>query len=279
MHGRKKVSVGEAQRIKQKGKHLKEEIGKFLEARTDPAKGQELVATAMNVLDQLDDFATLWNMRKQNFLVEPSVSAAERELSIARRVLIANAKSYWAWHHRRWCIEQLESYDYSTEVAFTDEFLAHDCRNFHAWRHRRWAVSHCDGIEQSELQRSKELIGQETGNFSAWHYRSQLVTGANFQEEVEMAKSAFWTEPREQSAWIYYRWLISREVVLDPDFLSTELADMNELALTVPTVKYPFLAIIWLQRRLPEPDLSVIAAMKEKLTEIDPIRAPYYAEQ
>jgi geranylgeranyl transferase type-2 subunit alpha len=280
MHGRKKVSAGEAHRIKQqqKAKHLKEEIHKALDPRTDPAKAQQLVATATNVLDYLDDFATLWNMRKQTFLAEPSVTAAERELAISRRVLGSNAKSYWAWHHRRWCIEQLEAYDYSSEVAVTDEFLKRDCRNFHAWRHRRWAVPHCEGVAESELRRSTELIGQETGNFSAWHYRSQLVDGTNFKDEIDMAKSAFWTEPREQSAWIYYRWLIGRDIPMDAEFLEAELRDMTELAETVPTVKYPFLAIIWLQKKLHGPDAD-ITDVKAKLSEIDPIRAPYYAEQ
>jgi geranylgeranyl transferase type-2 subunit alpha len=124
------------------------------------------------------------------------------------------------------------------------------------------------------------LIGLQAGNFSAWHFRSQLLNDTDLKKEIAMAKSAFWTEPREQSSWIYYRWLIGQAAIAaDTEFIQKELADIAELIEVVPAIKYPFLATICLQRKLPNPDEAAIAAMKARLAELDPIQFPYSEEQ
>ncbi|KAH0792862.1 geranylgeranyl transferase type-2 subunit alpha [Histomonas meleagridis] len=283
MHGRKKVSIDEAERIKdqKKAKMLKEMIAEANEAIKDPTKFEEFLPKSAQLLVYLDDFATLWNMRKKRVLENKTEENLTKELQVALQVLRKNPKAYWAWHHRRWCADLCENFDYKYEVELCNQYLAADCRNFHVWRHRRWAVSRCgEDIYTQELAFSSKLIAANFSNFSAWHYRSQLPNLTNFEEEIETAKAAFWTDPNDQSSWIYYRWLLTRPSIKENvELLQEEVSGMDELMHDEPKCKYPYLAGIWLQRALPNPDEKKISELKEKLKQIDPIRAPYYDEQ
>ena len=204
----------------------------------------------------------------------------QTELDIALRVLASNPKSYWAWHHRRWCIGLLESYDHKKEVEICNKFLAHDCRNFHAWRHRRWAVAMCGDLYDSELQKTYEMISAEFSNFSAWHYRSQLPNLTDLREEIELATNAFWTDANDQSSWIYYRWLLNHdEIANDQELIEKQISQMEELMELETECKYVFLAGIWLERKRRNPDEAKIRRLKDKLAQIDGIRSPYYEEQ
>ena len=56
-------------------------------------------------------------------------------------------------------------------------------------------------------------INTNFSNYSAWHLRSKLLptlttaeeSGTLAAEELELVKSAFFTEPADQSAWMYHR--------------------------------------------------------------------------
>jgi geranylgeranyl transferase type-2 subunit alpha len=285
MHGRKRVPIDEANRIKQlqKARSLTQMLTGVMAKRSTPEGIAELVAGPTEFLDSFDDFASIWNLRKAAF--DPSAEASLKlELNISLRVLKRNPKSYWAWHHRRWCSEQVPEYQFNQEVALADQFLAADSRNFHAWRHRRWAVAKCPGILETEKEKSLDLIKLDPGNFSAWHYRSQLQVDFDFKQEIDIAKSAFWTAPYEQSAWIYYRWLLNRPALAaDVEFLREEIAQMEELADEEKSLKYPVLALVWLTRKLQAADggedlEGKIADLKTKVSALDPVRQAYYAE-
>ncbi|KAK8878366.1 hypothetical protein M9Y10_005134 [Tritrichomonas musculus] len=282
MHGRKKVSIDEAAKIKaqQKAKKIKLAAAQVMEARSDPEKEEALMKSKCEILDYLDDFATLWNMRKSYVLKNPTSEMVENELQIALRVLKSNPKSYWGWHHRRWCIDLIKDYDAHQEIELCNHFIASDNRNFHAWRHRRWAVKKCGDVDDEELKNMTKLIEKNFSNFSAWHYRSELPNVTNYEEEIKFTQAAFWTDPNDQSAWIYYRWLLSRPSISgNVDLLNEELQLMNDLIEDEPKCKYPLLAAIWIQRKLPQPDQNYINQIIEKLSTLDPIRAPYYREQ
>lgn len=85
---------------------------------------------------------------------------------------------------------------------------------------------------ERELQYTTKKIQQNFSNYSAWHYRSWLlpllankdeISGDNalpvgsaaallphalLVEEYELVSQAFFTEPEDQSGWIYHRWLL-----------------------------------------------------------------------
>jgi hypothetical protein len=75
-----------------------------------------------------------------------------------------------------------------------------------------------------------EKINENFSNYSAWHYRTVLLPRlypaasvasdaalrARYEEvldgEFHLVRQAFYTEPEDQSAWLYHRWLLGRVV-------------------------------------------------------------------
>jgi geranylgeranyl transferase type-2 subunit alpha len=111
--------------------------------------------------------------------------------------------------------------DLQQELALCTKYLNLDSRNFHCWNYRRFVVSRI-GMHASlegELAFTLEKINQDFSNYSAWHYRSVLLPqrfeegdalDAMLDAEFELVQQAFYTEPEDQSAWLYHRWLLGR---------------------------------------------------------------------
>lgn len=93
--------------------------------------------------------------------------------------------------------------------------------------------------EQNELAYTTRKIEANFSNFSAWHQRSKVLTslwdsgklskvksqeeglaigpvteftsppeGVSTPTEFELVKNAMYTDPGDQSVWIYHRWLV-----------------------------------------------------------------------
>jgi geranylgeranyl transferase type-2 subunit alpha len=98
----------------------------------------------------------------------------------------------------------------------------------HGWDYRRFVVSHLRKnksqlakIVQDEYDFTTRKINQSFSNYSAWHQRSKLLPEivANMSEqerntvainELDLVKNAIYTDPEDQSAWLYYWWLLGR---------------------------------------------------------------------
>jgi len=76
-----------------------------------------------------------------------------------------------------------------------------------------------------------QLIEADPSNYSAWHYRSVLIPrlysgeelSTKITEEFELIKQALWTDPNDQSAWLYHHWLVGIRKNKDPEKLSETL--------------------------------------------------------
>ncbi|KAI8369858.1 hypothetical protein EDC96DRAFT_440570 [Choanephora cucurbitarum] len=109
--------------------------------------------------------------------------------------------------------------------------LTYDARNFHGWNYRRYVVSHLrkqakdehelTAIIKNEYEFTTRKINQSFSNYSAWHQRSKLlpeiVMDMTEEErnqvaihELDLVKNAIYTDPEDQSAWLYYWWLLGR---------------------------------------------------------------------
>uniref|UniRef100_A0A8C7M7X8 Geranylgeranyl transferase type-2 subunit alpha n=1 Tax=Oncorhynchus kisutch TaxID=8019 RepID=A0A8C7M7X8_ONCKI len=182
----------------------------------------------------------------------------EAELLFLESCLKVNPKSYGSWHHRGWVSARLPRPDWARELGLCDRCLSLDDRNFHCWDYRRMVVKMSGVPVDQELQFTDRLIGSNFSNYSSWHYRSTLlpllhpespdppspchqhshsspppspqthshrVCEEQLLKEYELVQNAFFTDPNDQSAWFYYRWLLGRaerEEMISCVFVSRE---------------------------------------------------------
>ncbi|KAF9433399.1 hypothetical protein BGZ76_009500, partial [Entomortierella beljakovae] len=137
------------------------------------------------------------------------------------------------WNHRRWCLEHMSNPRWDKELAMVGKFLDMDARNFHGWDYRRYIIRQLDLKDesspekilervQSEYDFTTTKISQNFSNYSAWHNRSTLLgklakdmtpeeRETIVDNEFDLVKNAIYTDPEDQSAWLYDLWLIGRE--------------------------------------------------------------------
>ncbi|KAG6331529.1 hypothetical protein ID866_7564, partial [Astraeus odoratus] len=200
-----------------------------------------LVAT-QRLLEINPEFYTVWNYRRNIMLngIFPDRTPEQindllaSELILTTIALKDHPKVYWLWNHRRWCLanvpdgplidgqqsKQWRATNWEKELATVEKMLDRDPRNFHAWNYRRYVLASMpvQRPETAELAYTTRKISASFSNFSAWHQRSkiysnlwnsgQLDPDKARDEEFELVHNAIYTDPDDQSAWIYHRWLI-----------------------------------------------------------------------
>ncbi|KAL1022543.1 hypothetical protein UPYG_G00029090 [Umbra pygmaea] len=225
----------------------------------------EALQLTQQLLASNPDVATLWNYRREILLHLETIREEDdvqkmydAELSFLESCLKVNPKSYGSWHHRGWVSARLPRPDWARELSLCDRCLSLDDRNFHCWDYRRMVVKMSGVPVDQELQFTDRLIGSNFSNYSSWHYRSTLlpllhpespephspcqqashsspltspqthshrVCEEQLLKEYELVQNAFFTDPNDQSAWFYYRWLLGRaerEEMISCVFVSRE---------------------------------------------------------
>lgn len=235
MHGRLKVKTteeqAEAKRLERE-KKLRQYVTvtkAVFEKRKLGQLDKEGLELSSQILGANPDFATLWNFRREIFLhlqeetPDEMQALYKAELSFLESCLCVNPKSYGTWHHRCWVMEHIPEPDWVRELELCGKFLESDERNFHCWDYRRFVVQRSQVAPQDELAFSDSLITRNFSNYSSWHYRSRLlpqlypdphqqgrITEEILLKELELVQNAFFTDPNDQSAWFYHRWLLGR---------------------------------------------------------------------
>uniref|UniRef100_A0A8C1JE84 Geranylgeranyl transferase type-2 subunit alpha n=1 Tax=Cyprinus carpio TaxID=7962 RepID=A0A8C1JE84_CYPCA len=231
MHGRVKIK-STAQQEEEKRKEKEKKLKAFVSARDAVLKkrsagehDEEALQLTRQLLSSNPDFATLWNYRREVLLHLETLREKdevqklyESELHFIEACLKVNPKSYGCWHHRTWVNTRLPQPDWTRELGLCDRCLSLDERNFHCWDYRRVVVKASGVSVEQELQFTDRLIGSNFSNYSSWHYRSTLLPQLHPQPapdsapntKYELSHNAFFTDPNDQSAWFYYRWLLGR---------------------------------------------------------------------
>uniref|UniRef100_A0A674NN21 Geranylgeranyl transferase type-2 subunit alpha n=1 Tax=Takifugu rubripes TaxID=31033 RepID=A0A674NN21_TAKRU len=250
-HGRVKVK-STAQQEEEKRKEREKKLKLYITARDacfSKRKEGVLDDDALQLTQQLlssnPDFATLWNYRREILMHMETVKnedemqkVYEAELSFLESCLKMNPKSYGSWHHRCWVSTRLPRPDWARELSLCDRCLSLDDRNFHCWDYRRMVVKMSGVPVDQELAFTDRLIGSNFSNYSSWHYRSTLLpllhpespdppspSGEPPRVFMTLVRNAFFTDPNDQSAWFYYRWLLGRaerEEIISCVFVSRE---------------------------------------------------------
>ncbi|KAF9348941.1 hypothetical protein BGX34_002155, partial [Mortierella sp. NVP85] len=202
-------------------------------------RDNDALRTTTALLRKSPDYYTVWNVRRtilqEGFLNGADPETADKiyngELEFVQDNL--NPKSYWMWNHRRWCLEHMDNPRWDKELAMVGKFLDLDARNFHGWDYRRYIIRQLDlqdkAVNEKILERAQTefdftttKISQNFSNYSAWHNRSKLLgqlsenmneeeKQAAIDNEFDLVKNAIYTDPADQSAWLYDLWLIGRE--------------------------------------------------------------------
>ncbi|CAE1319070.1 RABGGTA [Acanthosepion pharaonis] len=243
MHGRVKVrTVAEQAEAKKKEKEKKLQaynaaLEKIFEKRNNQILDEEGLKLSLEVLLANPDFYTLWNFRKDIFFslkesrpTEELQKLYEEELHFIESCLRVNPKSYGTWDHRTFVMNNIPQADWKRELFLCNKFLEYDERNFHCWDYRRFVVKNSTNITiQDEFDFTTDKISSNFSNYSSWHYRSKLLPllqpdpeqPAGVKEEAllkefEIVQNAIFTDPDDQSAWFYHKWLLGRgEIKLD----------------------------------------------------------------
>ena len=262
-------------------------------------------------------------------------SAGQKELRLIESCLQKNPKSYCCWQHRRWVVSLLHARGAANldhEIALCQLLLSVDERNFHCWSYRRFVVKLSQRDLDAELDFTTDKISQNFSNYSSWHYRSALLPEVHkvttlsdlvasppgdaeanakrvlplhaLDQEFDLVKEAFFTEPEDQSAWLYHAWLLShllenRGAAFDDSTVATrlgrEVATCGDILAMEPEAKWPLVTLanlLGVQARFLDGAEGEEGSQERaqhlrmrarelyaKLGEVDAMRRGYYADK
>ncbi|KAG2348523.1 rab-protein geranylgeranyltransferase [Suillus weaverae] len=263
------------------------------------------------------EFYTVWNYRRNILLngifpqstPEQINNLLSNELSMTTTALKANPKVYWIWNHRRWCLEngpdgperngvpsmEWRQANWDKELFVAERMLDADARNFLAWNYRRYVLANMPTrrSETSELAYTSRKIGANFSNFSAWHQRSKTLVGLwesgqldpiqSRDDEFELVSNALYTDPDDQSAWIYHRWLIGSGE--NKGQLEREIQLIFELLQEQPDSKWCMESLVHYKRLLLRNHSPGSQTLKQecvellsRLMDLDPVRYARYQD-
>ncbi|CAG2180959.1 unnamed protein product, partial [Oppiella nova] len=110
--------------------------------------------------------------------------------------------------------------DLKNEISLCNQLLQLDERNFHCWDYRTFVSKLAKASEEEGLEFTLHKIQQNFSNFSSWYHRSCLFRSAvasddgydfsqQWKKEYDLVENAIFTDPTDQSAWFYHKWLVS----------------------------------------------------------------------
>ncbi|WWC62865.1 uncharacterized protein I303_105463 [Kwoniella dejecticola CBS 10117] len=220
------------------------------------------------LLDLNPEFYTIWNFRRNILLTlfptlisDEVVAHLTSDLRLTTSYLLVHPKVYWIWNHRKWCLESVpdgpgESVKWKEEfwkgeLKLVEKMLDADSRNFHAWDYRRYVLASLPVQRPltDELKYTQSKIESNFSNFSAWHCRTKTLAAIWEKEqtpeaeirrtkdqEFELVTQALWTDPNDQSGWLYHRWLVGSEPPLE--VLNREIKNIKDLYEVEPDSKW-----------------------------------------
>jgi len=300
MHGVKRVERSAEEELakeKERAKKLKayQHMMKIIfEKRATGDLDVELLRFTAQVLSANPDISTLWNIRREVLLhlkkkEETNFSdLVTNDLRLVETCLRSNPKSYGAWHHRYWLMKETNFERVPEEIKLCTKYLTFDERNFHCWDYRRYLLENSASVSlEDELKFTTDKIVSNFSNYSSWHLRSTLLPRLSqdfVPDELQLIKNAAFTDPNDQSVWLYHRWLLMSHIAHgksseNEGMLQGELEWVKELNDLEQDNKWIISTLILLMRLIdfkkfsPEIDVCI-----NKIIQLDPKRLKYYKD-
>lgn len=212
-------------REREKAYHLKHLCDRMFKLRPLLQENtQELLKITTEILLINPDIYTAWNVRRECLLASEDTNWTRSELNFTMDCLKRNEKSYSVWQGRIWVLAQMEKSEYDSEILLCNSFLMKDERNFHCWDYRSYICDLAGFDLQKELQFTTDKIRSNFSNFSAWHRRHIVLLKALslpqeqcpnscdirliWKQEYDFVLNALFTDPSDQSPWLYHNWLV-----------------------------------------------------------------------
>lgn len=239
------------------------------------------------------EYYTMWNYRREILVAqskELELKYLLEDLKSMVELMQRFPKVYWIWNHRAWVFMRLQELTgqapWEKDLELDSMMLEKDPRNFHGWHYRRYLISNLEKytgrtMAEEEKEYTTTKINQNFSNYSAFHNRSLLLRqlGDNspegFRKELDYVKTAINMDPEDQSAWLYYRWVLTSDFYENSrpeSVFANELEEMEELLEDEPNSSQCAYAIWQLGILCGSPKLEMI----EKMIELDPLRAKRY---
>lgn len=93
-----------------------------------------------------------------------------------------------------------------SELAFTQKKIEANFSNFSAWHQRGKVLGGGPFVGgEEEMKRGQSRVDRE----HVWRFAAD-VTPRFLTVEFDLVSQALWTDPSDQSAWLYHRFLISK---------------------------------------------------------------------
>ncbi|KAF0989030.1 hypothetical protein HZS_1142 [Henneguya salminicola] len=231
LHGQKKEILNIDQQIERKRQETERQLrfNQFIHKLITMNKKTEFEMTDLlwsnSILIENPEITHIWNFRKRvlsylnsTFSNEKFDHLCEQELELISQCINHDSKAYCVWNHRIYVFNIKPTRNFEIEHEHICRILMKEPRNFHCWNYLRHFLHIFPNKWDKELIFTKKMIDIDFSNFSAWHHRtivisksfSQLLDDEIFiDKELKMLHNAVYTDPWDQSPWIYYAWLLS----------------------------------------------------------------------
>ncbi|PSN29783.1 Geranylgeranyl transferase type-2 subunit alpha, partial [Blattella germanica] len=142
-------------------------------------------------------------------------------ISISGELLLVNPDITTVWNIRREALLKQNNELPDDEVQSVLQNELKFTEKFHTWDYRKIVVEHLKVPASAEFDYSTKKIMVNFSNYSSWHYRSRLLpciyphpSGSlpirEDKHKEDLVQNAAFTDPNDQSAWFYQRWLLGR---------------------------------------------------------------------
>uniref|UniRef100_A0A7S0QXR3 Geranylgeranyl transferase type-2 subunit alpha n=1 Tax=Pyramimonas obovata TaxID=1411642 RepID=A0A7S0QXR3_9CHLO len=248
-----------------------------------------------------------WHHRK--WVVAQGHADLQRELVLCGRLLDLDERNFHCWSYRRY-VAQLVGRTPEEELGFTTHKIEQNFSNYSSWHYRSklLPVLHDTGCSpppaQPEAEQSTdgtESSAEEMSLLALPHmYRNPTDSSAGssqlpasvLDEEFELVQQALFTEPADQSAWLYHRWLLAQvmkpgiDTEVKKNTLAREAQALRELLEVEPNSKWCMLTLARVveAQHAHQPNEMAMEAIEEvkrlygSLTSLDNLRQQYFKD-